>query len=189
MKYKIRHEEAWAYKFALFSVIAFFASTFTTGFFMQIPSAAVRIIGVSVILLSSAAFASGTVIGLLNYYKRRSLTVLPDSICIRYLLKKRTIQISDILSMQIERYSRKLRRKGIMSRGSAGSGYFLTEQRLRLKLSLLSGETVELTDSATAIHVSPIFASMLSTHSYLQDEEVPLFMAYSMIQVYQNTAR
>ncbi|MCQ2416964.1 MAG: hypothetical protein MJ071_04025 [Oscillospiraceae bacterium] len=178
MKFNIKHEETWVPIFAILSFAAFMGSLFVSAFFIQMPVRSLQLIGFLMSLLGPLCMILGVLILIIEKKVGTTVSIEADGICIRHLFIPKRIRMDQISSLQIEHYERNSRRNGFMVRPRAGGGYHFLEKRLQMTIHLNNGKSVVLNDSATIVHLNPILTITGSSHEYLPDEAVPLYMVY-----------
>lgn len=170
MVFKIRHEKKWLqivplllFVFSLVPLLAFaFNGKFTVLMWI-------------LLIIMNTSMVMGIVLYFMEQRIGTSLVVESDHILIKHIFERKEIKTDDICDVQIERYERHRRK---------GKHYHYREQRMRMTIYLNSGEEYVLTDKATILHYNPF--SIASAHfaqtEYLPDDEVPLYMAYTVIK-------
>lgn len=162
MKYKIKHESK---MIRTVSVIAFVLAVAAL-FFLEGEAAGV--ITLFAILFALLFYAMSLI------EKTAGTTIIIENgyVVIKHILWKKKVSIAEISAISADRYEESRRR----SSGHALARY--TEWRIRMTMTLASGKTIELTDTAT----KAVRKSLLRTYEPLPDEEVPLYMAYQIIE-------
>lgn len=108
-----------------------------------------------------------------------SVTVEKDCIHIKYLVIKKSINMSDIENVKIKRRSIPRVYKKYINKYHP---YHYTEERLEMTIYLNNGKDVVLTDNATIVKEHNHSNIISYSHEYIADEDVPLFMAYQVIK-------
>lgn len=161
MKFKIKHERK---GIQIISLVGFFMM-FATAF---IPDEIIRAYGVMISIFITLFFAA---LYFIEQAVGTKIIIEDGYILIKHIIWRKKIDISEIYDLYTERYQR-TRKQGRYSR--------YTEWRLRLTICLTTGENIVLTDTATMVNGALGF--LLSTHEPLQDDEVPLYKAYQIIE-------
>ncbi len=162
MRFEIKHETKAILIITFVCVMLFYLTLFMT------------VITIYIALVSVFFFAVGIVFGALYFIEQILCTVIiveEERITIKRIYGKQRIALDDISSVDIEPYTR--RRK-------PGRGASYIEHRMRMTIRLNNGKEIILTDKATVVDGMKGF--VLGKRKKADDEDVPLYNAYQVIQ-------
>ena len=162
MRFEIKHETKAILIIVFVSIVFFYLSLFMT------------LISIYLVSASMIFFAVGMVFGALYFIEQISCTVITveeENIIIKRIYGKQRIALYDISSVDIQPYKR-LRKPG--RRAS------YVEHHMRMTIILNNGKKIILTDKATI--VAGMKGFILGEYKKADDEDVPLYNAYQVIQ-------